>query len=191
MIERLTGSIDGRGPVYNAAGVIWTPDHARHADRPPTDRPTTDGQRRVRSAVLLIAHGSRHAPANDDLHAAGRAVRRRGASIRSSRPASWSWPSPTSPTGGDRCVARGASAGADGPLFPLGGRPPAPRPDRRPRRACAGGIPASSSGSARRSARTRCSTSWSPRGSASSTRGDAAGIAVATDEIDRRYAPMD
>jgi sirohydrochlorin ferrochelatase len=66
----------------------------------------TDGQEQV--AVLLIAHGSRHAPANDDLHQlAGRFAGR--AEYPIVEPCFLELADPDIPTGGDRCVARGAS----------------------------------------------------------------------------------
>ncbi len=66
----------------------------------------TDEKGRV--AVLLIAHGSRHAPANDDLHQlAGRFADRAGYSIV--EPCFLELADPDIPTGGDRCVARGAT----------------------------------------------------------------------------------
>jgi sirohydrochlorin ferrochelatase len=60
------------------------------------------------TAVLLIAHGSRHAPANDDLHQLAARVAARGdhAIVEA---AFLELAEPDIPTGGDRCVARGAS----------------------------------------------------------------------------------
>lgn len=59
------------------------------------------------TAILLIAHGSRHAPANDDLHRLAERIASRGdypiveASFLELAP-------PDISTGGDRCVSRGA-----------------------------------------------------------------------------------
>ena len=50
-----------------------------------------------RTAVLLIAHGSRHAPANEDLILRWRAGWPIGPITRSSSRRSSNWPSPTSP----------------------------------------------------------------------------------------------
>ena len=49
-----------------------------------------------RTAVLLIAHGSRHAAANDDLHRLAARFAEARLIIRSSSRASSNWPSPTS-----------------------------------------------------------------------------------------------
>lgn len=87
--------------------------HARVAEselsgpsHPPTivfmpDHPATA------TAVLLIAHGSRHAPANDDLH---RLVARLAATgdYAIVEPAFLELAEPDIPAGGDRCVGRGA-----------------------------------------------------------------------------------
>ena len=60
------------------------------------------------TAVLLIAHGSRHRPANDDLHnLAARVVERGDYPIV--EPCFLELADPDIPTGGDRCVERGAS----------------------------------------------------------------------------------
>lgn len=60
------------------------------------------------TAVLLIAHGSRHAPANEDLIlAAGRIARSGG--YRIVEPAFLELAAPDIPSGGDRCVGLGAS----------------------------------------------------------------------------------
>ena len=59
-------------------------------------------------AVLLIAHGSRHAPANDDLHwLAARFAGRGDTPIVESSFLELAEPDIT--TGGDRCVSRGAT----------------------------------------------------------------------------------
>lgn len=59
-------------------------------------------------AVLLIAHGSRHAPANDDLHQlAARFVERGEYPIV--EPSFLELAEPDIATAGDRCVARGAT----------------------------------------------------------------------------------
>jgi len=59
------------------------------------------------TAVLLIAHGSRHGPANDDLHElAARLVARGEYTIV--EPAFLELAEPDIPSAGDRCVARGA-----------------------------------------------------------------------------------
>jgi sirohydrochlorin ferrochelatase len=60
------------------------------------------------TAVLLIAHGSRHAPANDDLHQ----LAERFAGVGNYpivEPCFLELVQPDIPSGGDRCVARGAS----------------------------------------------------------------------------------
>jgi len=59
------------------------------------------------AAVLLIAHGSSHAPANDDLHELVARLRERGEYpiVESSF---LELAEPNIQTGGDRCVARGA-----------------------------------------------------------------------------------
>jgi sirohydrochlorin ferrochelatase len=58
-------------------------------------------------AVLLIAHGSRHAPANDDLHQLVARLAERG-DYPIVEPAFLELADPDIPAGGDRCVARGA-----------------------------------------------------------------------------------
>ncbi|MFO0891529.1 MAG: CbiX/SirB N-terminal domain-containing protein [Isosphaeraceae bacterium] len=59
------------------------------------------------SAVLLIAHGSRHQPANDELHAlAERIASRMGHAIV--EPCFLELAEPDIPAGGRRCVERGA-----------------------------------------------------------------------------------
>lgn len=64
--------------------------------------------RDARVAVLLIAHGSRHAPANEDLHRVAEGVAARGgASIVEA--CFLELAEPDIATGGDRCVARGAT----------------------------------------------------------------------------------
>src|SRR4051812_28663207 len=61
-----------------------------------------------RTAVLLIAHGSRHAAANDDLHRlAARFAEHGGYPIV--EPCFLELADPDIPAGGDRCVARGAT----------------------------------------------------------------------------------
>ena len=69
-----------------------------------------------RTAVLLIAHGSRERRPTTTCTSSPRLGG--PASIPSSWPASSSWPSPTSRPAASRCVDSG-HAGADGPLFPL------------------------------------------------------------------------
>ncbi len=60
------------------------------------------------TAVLLIAHGSRHAPANDDLHRLAARLAARGEhSIV--EPAFLELAEPDIPRGGDLCVERGAA----------------------------------------------------------------------------------
>jgi sirohydrochlorin ferrochelatase len=59
-------------------------------------------------AVLLIAHGSRHAPANDDLHQVAARVAERG-DYPIVEPSFLELADPDIPAGGDRCVARGAT----------------------------------------------------------------------------------
>ncbi|MDR3618970.1 MAG: CbiX/SirB N-terminal domain-containing protein [Paludisphaera borealis] len=59
------------------------------------------------TAILLIAHGSRHQPANDDLHAM--AARLSAGGRHAIVEACFlELAEPDIPTGGDRCVARGA-----------------------------------------------------------------------------------
>ena len=60
------------------------------------------------TAVLLIAHGSRHAPANDDLHELAARLAARG-EYAIVEPCFLELADPDIPTGGDRCVDRGAS----------------------------------------------------------------------------------
>lgn len=60
------------------------------------------------TAVLLIAHGSRHAPANDDLFRLAERVAAAG-DYPIVEPAFLELAEPDIPTGGDRCVARGAA----------------------------------------------------------------------------------
>jgi sirohydrochlorin ferrochelatase len=60
------------------------------------------------TAVLLIAHGSRHAPANDDLHELAARLSARGA-YPIVEPAFLELAQPEIAAGGDRCVARGAT----------------------------------------------------------------------------------
>ena len=68
--------------------------------------PEADARGRV--AVLLIAHGSRHAPANDDLHQlAGRFAARDDYPIVEA--CFLELAEPDIPDGGARCVARGAT----------------------------------------------------------------------------------
>lgn len=64
--------------------------------------------REALTAVLLIAHGSRHEPANDDLRQlAGRLVTQEGYGIVEA--AFLELAEPDIPEGADRCVARGAA----------------------------------------------------------------------------------
>lgn len=60
------------------------------------------------TAVLLIAHGSRHAQANDDLHQLVNRVAAEG-SYPIVEAAFLELAEPDIPTGGDRCVERGAA----------------------------------------------------------------------------------
>jgi sirohydrochlorin ferrochelatase len=60
------------------------------------------------TAVLLIAHGSRHAPANDDLHRMVAKIAEQG-EYRIVEPAFLELAEPDIAQGGDRCVVRGAS----------------------------------------------------------------------------------
>ncbi len=60
------------------------------------------------TAVLLIAHGSRHAPANDDLHRMVATIAERG-EYRIVEPAFLELAEPDIPLGGDRCVEQGAA----------------------------------------------------------------------------------
>ncbi len=59
----------------------------------------------MRTALLLIAHGSRHAPANDDLHHVARELRGRGHAIVSSF---LELAEPGIEEGGALCVQQGA-----------------------------------------------------------------------------------
>lgn len=62
----------------------------------------------MNTAVLLIAHGSRHAPANDELKAlAGRIARSGEHAIV--EPCFLELAQPDIPAGGDACVSRGAT----------------------------------------------------------------------------------
>ena len=63
---------------------------------------------RTTTAVLLIAHGSRHAPANDDLRAAAARVADSG-THPIVEPAFLELADPDIAAAGDRCVARGAA----------------------------------------------------------------------------------
>ncbi len=60
------------------------------------------------TAVLLIAHGSRHAPANDDLHRMASRMALRG-DFPIVEPAFLELAEPDIAGGGDACVARGAT----------------------------------------------------------------------------------
>jgi sirohydrochlorin ferrochelatase len=60
------------------------------------------------TAVLLIAHGSRHAPANNDLHHLSERIALRG-DYPIVEAAFLELAEPDIPTGGGRCVARGAT----------------------------------------------------------------------------------
>jgi sirohydrochlorin ferrochelatase len=60
------------------------------------------------TAVLLIAHGSRHAPANDDLFALAKRLIQRG-EYDIVEPCFLELAEPDIPTGGALCIARGAS----------------------------------------------------------------------------------
>ncbi|MDR3637897.1 MAG: CbiX/SirB N-terminal domain-containing protein [Isosphaeraceae bacterium] len=60
------------------------------------------------TAVLLIAHGSRHAPANDDLHELAARLSARGA-YSIVEPSFLELAEPDIIAGGDRCVVRGAT----------------------------------------------------------------------------------
>jgi sirohydrochlorin ferrochelatase len=68
-----------------------------------TQHPQTD-----RTAILLIAHGSRHAPANDDLHRLAARFATRG-DYPVVESCFLELAEPDIAAGGDRCVARGAS----------------------------------------------------------------------------------
>jgi len=61
-----------------------------------------------RTAVLLIAHGSRHAAANDDLHRLADRIAERG-DYPIVEPSFLELAEPDIQAGGDRCVARGAT----------------------------------------------------------------------------------
>lgn len=67
-----------------------------------------EGHDRGPVAVLLIAHGSRHAPANDDLHRLAARFAGRG-DYPIVEPSFLELAEPDITTGGDRCVARGAA----------------------------------------------------------------------------------
>ncbi len=60
------------------------------------------------TAVLLIAHGSRHAPANDDLHRMVATIAEQG-EYRIVEPAFLELAEPNIAVSGDRCVSRGAT----------------------------------------------------------------------------------
>ena len=60
------------------------------------------------TAILLIAHGSRHSPANDDLHQLVERVAATG-KYPIVEPAFLELAEPDIPSGGDRCVERGAA----------------------------------------------------------------------------------
>ncbi|WP_435009144.1 sirohydrochlorin chelatase [Tundrisphaera lichenicola] len=60
------------------------------------------------TAVLLIAHGSRHAPANEDLHRIVARIAEQG-EYRIVEPAFLELAQPEIPVAGDRCVERGAT----------------------------------------------------------------------------------
>ena len=60
-----------------------------------------------RTAILLIAHGSRQAPANDDLHQLAARLREQS-DYAIVRPAFLELAEPDIATGGEECVARGA-----------------------------------------------------------------------------------
>lgn len=60
------------------------------------------------TAVLLIAHGSRHAPANDDLFTLAERFAA-GGGYPIVEPCFLELAAPDIPTGGDQCVARGAN----------------------------------------------------------------------------------
>ena len=68
------------------------------------------------TALLLIAHGSRHQPANDDLRQMAARIAERGdhAIVEASF---LELASPTIPDGGDRCVERGAACVLMVPYF--------------------------------------------------------------------------
>ncbi len=66
----------------------------------------TDPDRQT--AVLLIAHGSRHQPANDDLHALAERLTARG-EFKIVEACFLELAEPDIPAGGGRCVARGAT----------------------------------------------------------------------------------
>ena len=78
-----------------------------------------------RTAVLLIAHGSREPSANDDLHELAARLAATG-----EHPivvaCFLELAEPDIPTGGERVRCAGCHARADGPLLPLGWRAPAP-----------------------------------------------------------------
>jgi sirohydrochlorin ferrochelatase len=67
-----------------------------------------DSDAQGRTAVLLIAHGSRHAPANDDLHQLAERFAARG-DYPIVEASFLELADPDVPAGGDRCVSRGAS----------------------------------------------------------------------------------
>ena len=66
-------------------------------------------------ALLLIAHGSRHAEANDDLHHVAAALRERGHSLVES--SFLELAEPTIEQGGARCVEQGAQCVVLVPYF--------------------------------------------------------------------------
>jgi sirohydrochlorin ferrochelatase len=69
----------------------------------------------MKTALLLIAHGSRQAEANEDLHHLGARLRRRGWDIV--EPAFLELAGPDIDEGGRRCVAQGAGCVVMVPYF--------------------------------------------------------------------------
>ena len=74
-----------------------------HQENQPIPTPVSQ-----RTAVLLIAHGSRHPSANDDLHALAARLLAAG-EYPIVEACFLELAEPDIPTGGDRCVARGAT----------------------------------------------------------------------------------
>lgn len=74
----------------------------------------------LKTAVLLIAHGSRHAPANDDLRALAGRLAEEGAGEGDAPIVEASFlelAEPSIATGADRCIARGAGRVVMVPYF--------------------------------------------------------------------------
>src|SRR4051812_23014218 len=146
-------------------------------------------QQPTKTAVLLIAHGSRHQPANDDLHemAARFAAEGRYPIVE---PCFLELAEPDIATGGSRCVARGAERVLMIPYFlSAGGHPlrdlTAARDElsrRHPGVEFRLGPPLGPHPLLDELVAARIGEL---------ERGEVADVVVASDEINRRYAPME